>query len=49
MVTGIYKSDDLSEYLQENPEFHQMMNYDIRSVKVQYLKMDSEDHYAFDL
>jgi hypothetical protein len=30
MVTGIYKSDDLSEYLQQNPEFHKMMNYDIR-------------------
>jgi hypothetical protein len=30
MITGIFFSDDLTEYLQNNPIFDKIMNYEIR-------------------
>ena len=35
MITGIFFSDDLTEYLQKNPIFDKIMNFEIRQVKRQ--------------
>lgn len=38
MITGVFISDDLSEYLEKNPLFHRILNHEIRQTKVKYMQ-----------